>query len=305
MTESNPPAVTVLGLGDMGTALAEALLAAGHPTTVWNRTTARADRLVTKGAARAGSVAEGIAASRLVVTCLLDHRSVHDVLGHHADSLRGRVLVNLTSTSPDDATELATWAACHGVDYLDGGIMAVPPMIGTPDAFVLYSGSRAAFDTYHDTLAAFGACHYLGADPGMAALQDFALLSGMYGMFAGMLHAFALAGTEGIEAATFAPLLKRWLSTMIGFADTAAEQIDNGDYGRGVVSNLAMQATGYDEFLTLAEARGISPELLAPLGPLMRQRVADGHGAEDLTGVIELLKTKSNGSDTARTGSDA
>lgn len=32
--------VTVLGLGPMGAALASAFLAAGHPTTVWNRTPA-------------------------------------------------------------------------------------------------------------------------------------------------------------------------------------------------------------------------------------------------------------------------
>ncbi|MFD4375859.1 NAD(P)-binding domain-containing protein, partial [Streptomyces sp. NPDC058527] len=34
--------VTVIGLGSMGSALAAAFLAAGHPTTVWNRTPERA-----------------------------------------------------------------------------------------------------------------------------------------------------------------------------------------------------------------------------------------------------------------------
>ncbi|MER7078809.1 NAD(P)-binding domain-containing protein, partial [Saccharopolyspora kobensis] len=42
----NQKAVSVLGLGDMGTALADALLAAGHRVTVWNRTAARAEPLV-------------------------------------------------------------------------------------------------------------------------------------------------------------------------------------------------------------------------------------------------------------------
>ncbi|MFE9591115.1 NAD(P)-binding domain-containing protein [Streptomyces sp. NPDC006294] len=44
-TASKAP-VTLLGLGDMGTALARAWLAAGHPLTVWNRTRARDDRHV-------------------------------------------------------------------------------------------------------------------------------------------------------------------------------------------------------------------------------------------------------------------
>ncbi|MYU15304.1 NAD(P)-binding domain-containing protein, partial [Streptomyces sp. SID8361] len=42
--------VTVLGLGDMGTALARALVGAGHRTTVWNRTAAEAEALAAEGA---------------------------------------------------------------------------------------------------------------------------------------------------------------------------------------------------------------------------------------------------------------
>ncbi|PRX45020.1 3-hydroxyisobutyrate dehydrogenase-like beta-hydroxyacid dehydrogenase [Prauserella shujinwangii] len=295
MTEQHKPAVSVLGLGAMGTALAEALLAAGHPTTVWNRTPARTDPLVAKGAARAADVGEAVSASRLVLVCLLDHPSVHSALDPAADRLRGRALVNLTSGTPAQAEELATWASCHGADFLDGGIMAVPPMIGKPGAFVLYSGSRDAFDAYRGTLDVLADSRYLGTEPGRAALYDTALLSGMYGMFMGILHALALVTADGTAAGEFAPMLREWLDAMSGFATSAAEQIDRADYALGVVSSLAMQATGFDEFLDVARERGVSPELLAPLGPLLRRRVADGHGHEDITGVIELLRTGSAG----------
>jgi hypothetical protein len=60
--------------------------------------------------------------------------------------------------------------------------MAVPPMIAKPGAFLLYSGSRSAFDTHRPVLDSLGESRYLGADPGLAALHDLALLSGMYGM---------------------------------------------------------------------------------------------------------------------------
>jgi 3-hydroxyisobutyrate dehydrogenase-like beta-hydroxyacid dehydrogenase len=51
-------AVTVLGLGEMGSALAGAFLGGGLPTTVWNRSPGKADALVAKGAVGAAS-AEG------------------------------------------------------------------------------------------------------------------------------------------------------------------------------------------------------------------------------------------------------
>jgi 3-hydroxyisobutyrate dehydrogenase-like beta-hydroxyacid dehydrogenase len=290
-TTTDEKAVTVLGLGAMGTALAGAFLDAGRPTTVWNRTPGRDGGLVERGAAGAASIEEAIGASPLVVVCLLDHRSVHDALDPVAGALAGRVLVNLTNGTPEQGRELAAWAEGHGARFLDGGIMAVPPMIGMPGAFLLYSGSRATFDAHHETFDLLGQSYYVGEDPGSAALQDLALLSGMYGMFMGVVHAYALVRADGIEAKAFAPLLRRWLTAMGAFVDGAAEQIDAGDYALGVVSNLAMQTAAFGNFFDVARAQGVSPELIAPLRPLMERRVADGHGHEDITGVIELLRT--------------
>ncbi|MBK1783084.1 NAD(P)-dependent oxidoreductase [Prauserella cavernicola] len=284
------PPVTVLGLGAMGTALARALLGAGHPVTAWNRTAAKAEPLVELGAARAATPGEAIAAGRLVFACLLDYASVHDVLDDHADALRGRVLVNLTNGTPVQARTFSEWAACHGADYLGGGIMAVPPQIGTPDAFVLYSGSRSAFETSRGALDTFGESHYLGGAPGLAALQDIALLSGMYGMFTGIIHALALVRSEGTPLTEFVPRLDRWLSSMSGWAHAAAHQIDAGDYASDVPSNLGMQAAGFVNLTRAAQEQGVSPELLEPLGALLRRRAADGHGHEDITGIIELLQ---------------
>ncbi|ROS38635.1 NAD(P)-dependent oxidoreductase [Amycolatopsis thermoflava] len=285
---THTPSTTVLGLGAMGTALARALLSAGHPVTVWNRTAAKADALVARGAARAASPAEAVAASPVVVACLLDYDSVREVLG--TGNLQGRTIVNLTNGTPGQAREFAEWAACQGADYLDGGIMAVPPMIGSPAAFVLYSGSRTAFDRARPALDVFGESVYLGEDVGRAALTDIALLTGMYGMFGGILQSLALATSDGAPATGFAPMLTRWLQAMSGLVDTAAKQIDSGDYATGVVSNLGMQAAGFDNLLRTADEQGVSGELLAPLGRLMRQRAADGHAHEDVAGIIHHLR---------------
>ena len=46
----------------------------------------------------------------MIVVCLFDHRSVHEVLDPLADRLAGRRLINLTTTSPEGARELADWA---------------------------------------------------------------------------------------------------------------------------------------------------------------------------------------------------
>ncbi|MFF0361081.1 NAD(P)-dependent oxidoreductase [Streptomyces fungicidicus] len=282
-------AVTLLGTGAMGTALARAWLAAGHPVTVWNRTPARAGALAAEGAAVAATAADAVAASRLVVVCLLDDASVGEAL-EHAD-LTGRDLVNLTTGTPAEGRTRAAWAESRGARFLDGGIMAVPPMIGAPESggYVFYSGSRALFEEHRGTLAVPAGTRWVGADPGFAALYDVALLSAMSGLFAGITHAFALIRREDVDPVGFAPLLASWLTAMTPAAHRTAEQLASGDYTTGVVSNLAMQSAGNTTLLRTAEEQGVSPELLTPYTALMARRVADGHGDEDGVGMIDLL----------------
>ncbi|MDX3799192.1 NAD(P)-dependent oxidoreductase [Streptomyces sp. AK04-3B] len=281
--------VTILGLGAMGAALARSWLAAGHPLTVWNRTPARAAEFAAEGARVADTAAEAVAANTLTVVCLLDDTSVDEALA--GIDLADRDLVNLTTGTPAQARARARWARDRGARYLDGGIMAVPPMIGVPEAggYVFFSGSRELFEQHQETLAVPVGTAYVGEDAGFAALHDVALLSAMYGMFAGAAHAFALIRNEDIDPATLAPLLADWLVAMAPAVHRTAEQLQRGDYTEGVVSNLAMQVAGTPTFLSTAEQQGVSPELLTPYFELMRRRLAEGGGEEDLTGVIDLL----------------
>ncbi|WP_416875473.1 NAD(P)-dependent oxidoreductase [Kitasatospora sp. SC0581] len=287
-TPSTP--LTLLGLGAMGTALAGAWLAAGHPLTVWNRTAARAEGLAARGAAVAATAAEAVAANRLVVVCLLDDASVPEALD--GVDLTGKDLVNLVTSTPAQARARASWAEERGARYLDGGIMAVPPMIGVPatGAYVFYSGSSELFEEHGATLAVPAGTRYVGADAGYAALHDVALLSGMYGMLAGIAHAFALVRGEDVAPSELAPLLGGWLAAMSGSVARTAEQLESGDYTQGVVSNLAMQVAGRQTLLSTAEEQGVSAELLEPYFRLMERRLEIGGGEEDLTGVVDLLR---------------
>ncbi|MBD0837542.1 NAD(P)-dependent oxidoreductase [Streptomyces sp. TRM68416] len=291
MTDNAPtPApVTLLGTGAMGTALARAWLAAGHPVTVWNRTPARAEALAAEGATVVDSADAAVAANRLVVACLLDDDSLGEALA--TADLTGRDLVNLTTGTPGQGRARAAWAEARGARFVDGGIMAVPPMIGSPDsgAFVFYSGSAALFEEHRDVLAVPAGTAYAGTDAGFAALHDVALLSAMSGMFAGVFHAFALVRREDIAPKDFASLLEGWLTAMAHTVHHTADQLESEDYTKNVVSHLAMQAAGNATLLRTAEEQGVDPRLLTPYMELMDRLVAQGRGEEDTTGIVDLL----------------
>jgi 3-hydroxyisobutyrate dehydrogenase-like beta-hydroxyacid dehydrogenase len=290
-TTSRAP-VTLLGLGDMGTALARAWLAAGHPLTVWNRTRAKADALGAEGARVAATPAEALAsATGPVVLCLLDDASVGETLD--GLDLTGKDLVDLTTSTPALSRLRARWAEERGGRFLDGGIMAVPPMIGRPETggYVFYSGDRALFERHREALETPAGAKFVGEDAGHAALHDIALLSAMTGMFAGVTHAFALVRPEkDLDGARFATLLADWLGAMAGAAHEIAAQLESGDYTEGVTSNLAMMSAGNDALLATAEGQSVDPRLLTPYMELMRRRVAQGHGDEGLAGTVDLLR---------------
>lgn len=202
--------VTVLGLGAMGAALAKAQRSAGNDVVVWNRTASKAPWLDALGARREGSLAKAVGASDAVIVCLLNDGSVSEVLGSVANELRGRVVVNLTSGTPDQARAQARWSAQHGAVYLDGGIMAVPLMIGTSHAMVLYSGDERAFGLLAPILESFGRAHFVGTDPGRAALLDIGLLISMYGLLGAYVQASAMVESGGMTSAELASFAVPW-----------------------------------------------------------------------------------------------
>ena len=281
---SDKNGTTVIGLGKMGRALATALVANGQPTTVWNRTPGRAADLAVT---HADTAADAVAASELVILCVLDFESVVAVLAEAGD-LTGRTVVNLTTGSPAEAQKLAALVSDRGATYLDGGIMAIPSMIGTEHAVVLYSGAEQAFTRHEPVLRAFGTATYLGADPGLAALNDLAMLAGMYGMLGGFVHAAAMVRSEQVPVRKFTEeLLIPWLTAMHGALLDMADQIDSGDY-TAHESDLSMQVAN-DGISEVSRAQGVSPELFEPVFALMKRRVEQGHGGDDFPSIIELL----------------
>ncbi|MFC9273259.1 NAD(P)-dependent oxidoreductase [Streptomyces zhihengii] len=286
-TETNTP-VTVLGLGAMGTALAGKLVGAGHRTTVWNRSPGRTGALVAGGAVAAGTPAEAIRPGGPVVVCLLDHASVHEVLDPLAGELSGRAVVNLTTHSPAQSRELGAWAAAHGIAYLDGGIMAVPAMIGGPGAALLYSGSAPVFEEHHALLELWGDATYFGDDAGMASLYDLALLAGMYVMFAGFLHGAAMVAPAGVRATDFAALAAPWLSAMTGGFQGYAEIVDGGDYT--VPGQQSLEFSDLGDILAAGAEQGVADDAVAMVQRLIRRQIDAGHGKEGFARIFESIK---------------
>ncbi|QFG24308.1 NAD(P)-dependent oxidoreductase [Actinomadura sp. WMMB 499] len=287
--------VTVLGLGMMGRALAAAFLRDGHPTTVWNRTAAKAGPLVAEGATLAASPAEAVAAAPLVVVCLSDHASVRAVLDPVGGALDGRTVANLSSGTSGEARETAAALARHGAAYLGGAIMAVPETIGTADALLVYSGPRAVFDRHEPVLRSLGTgTSHLGDEHGLASLNEMAVLSVMWHVLNGFLHGAALLGAAGVDAAAFAPLAKAGIETTAGWVADYARQIDDGEYPP-LDATIDTHLTTMRHLVAESEALGVDAAPPALIAAPAERAVAAGRGGDGYAALIEQFRKPSEG----------
>ncbi len=279
--------VTVLGLGAMGTALAGTFVAAGHRTTVWNRTPGKADALVARGAVEATSAAGAVAASPLVVVCLTAYDAVREVLAPLAGALAGRTVVNLTSGPPKDAPETAARVERLGAAYLDGVVMATPSRIGDPASLILYGGSRQAFHDHRETLAALGDPVHLGTDPALSSVYDTALLGLMWATLTGWLHGAALLAE--VTAAAYTEVAGKWMRTVGGFMNAYARQIDSGTYP-GDEFPLQLHFMTMDILVRTSRARGVDSGLPELFEELAGRAIAAGHDGDSYARLIEYVR---------------
>jgi 3-hydroxyisobutyrate dehydrogenase-like beta-hydroxyacid dehydrogenase len=168
--------------------------------------------------------------------------------------------------------------------------MAIPTMIGAPETLLFYSGDPAVFEAHGATLAQLGGrTTYLGADAGLAALYDMAILSMMYAVFGGFLHALALVGTAQISGAAFMPYATRSLNDIVSWLPDTAREVDAAEYGTEI-STLDVNRAGIGLIVETSERLGISADVLRPMQALIERRVAEGYGKDGLASLIEGMR---------------
>lgn len=284
--------VTVIGLGLMGAALARELLRSGARVTVWNRSSAKAAPLVAEGAALAPSAAAAAQASGVVITCVTDYRATYGVLEGRdvGSSLAGKVLVQLSTGSPEDARTLEAWAKQRGIDYLDGAILATPSQMGKPESSILVSGSRSAHEKSKPFLESTAATvSYLGEQVGWAAAMDLSFLSFLFAGLLGFYHGARICEAEGLRVADFGAMAVGVSAAIGGMVKHDADTIQSGAF-EAPEATLEICARAVELIQRHAREARINAELPALVAALFRKGMAAGYGAESPAALIKVLR---------------
>jgi 3-hydroxyisobutyrate dehydrogenase-like beta-hydroxyacid dehydrogenase len=153
-------AVGVVGLGDMGTGMAERLLAAGHEVYGWNRTRAKAERLAAQGLRVLDSPRAVAESAELVITMVTDNAALQAVCdgpdGILAGLGRGSIFAEMSTTAPALVRALAQRVAATGGALLDAPVSGSILTLRDGKLLIMVGGERAAYERAEPILLAIG-----------------------------------------------------------------------------------------------------------------------------------------------------
>ena len=278
-----------IGLGKMGAPMAGHLRAAGHEMNVFNRTPAKADRLVTLGATLAASPGAVAFGAGRVFSMLADDAALRAALlgsgGAIAAMDKGAVLIEMSTVSAGISAELDLACGARGLGYLRAPVSGSVAFAETAKLTVLASGPSAVYAAVLPLLQTFSARQVHVGEGCEARVMKLAL-NMMVGMTAAMMgEALALGQKNGLSrdvmlevigaSAVASPLVAYKLATLRA-----------RDYAPAF--EVRMMAKDFDLALAAAHSSNTPLPLAAQVREGWSAMIAGGDGDADFFKYVEL-----------------
>jgi 3-hydroxyisobutyrate dehydrogenase len=283
-------AVGVVGLGDMGTGMAERLLAAGHEVFGWNRTRAKAERLAPKGLHVMDSPRDVARASELVITMVTDNAALQAVCdgpdGILAGLGAGKIFAEMSTTAPALVRALAERVAATGAALLDAPVSGSILTLRDGKLLIMVGGERAAFERAEPILLAIGPkVRHVGEVGQAKALKigvNLSLAVQMLAFSEGVLLAERMGVDRRVAFETF--LQSVIASPMLQYRAPFA--LDPPDYAW---FPCAMMQKDMDLALQLGRETGVPLPATAATQEVLTATRALGYGEEDFAAIFHGL----------------
>lgn len=287
--------VTVIGLGGMGSALASALLDAGYPVTVWNRSAAKAAPLVDAGASQADSVSAAIAASSTIITCINTHTDTEAMLAEHAAELAGKQFIELTTGSAAEATALQQMLHDNNADCVVGAICSYPSGIGKEGTCILVAGAEQVWRQNESIIRVMGpAADFIGENVASLAALFAALFLPRQGFMFGMIYGALIAERAGISAEAYFKQVPTSQKVVGDYVKVASETICSGDFSNRGASLTVYEAAIRDMMVTFEQLK-VPADLPKLMHRLVEQGIAAGQSDEELPSLIKIFREQTGG----------
>jgi 3-hydroxyisobutyrate dehydrogenase len=276
--------IGIAGLGRMGAAIAQRLVATGHQVVGWNRS-----KRAIAGLSMAKSLAALVEASDVILTSLFDGRAVDEVYQEETGlcasrDLHGKLFVETSTVAPESSRKTAAILLSHNGRFVDAPLLGTIGPCSRGELIAMVGGNEVDFREAQSVLAPLTrAVHHMGpVGAGAAAKLAVNLVMGSY--WAAMGDSLALAARYSLNL--------RQLVDIIASGPAALAQLPAKRYVLdGEQRPVEFSLAGYAKDLkTMLEAAGPGVRLPILEGAIQKfgEALATGFGEQDVAAVALL-----------------
>ena len=280
--------VLLIGLGNMGAALARTLLDAGYETWVWNRTKEKAGTLLEEGARWSKEVWAAVGSVDHVVMCLSNYVNCVGLLSTCSD-LENKALIQLSTGTASDARSFENLVKQKRGRYLDGAILAYPSNIGDPRCSLLVAGNSLAWkDSESLILTLGGKSQFLGEEVGAPSHLDHALIAPSLIMQMAVIQGMHMAKRAGLDLEFYSKMISGLPASLKADQERHTRAIIDGDFSQ-VQASIRTWKEALDRILEEDKGLNFNAEVLSGIAEVLRDAQDHGVGEEDLAALIKTM----------------
>jgi 3-hydroxyisobutyrate dehydrogenase len=283
-----------VGLGNMGLGMAGCLLEAGYELNVYNRTAARAEPLVARGARLYGSPREACHGAEAVISMVADDAASRAMWLEGDGILAGNLTKNgfaieCSTQSHDWVMDLAARCRAHGLRYIDAPVTGLPDAAAAGALTLLVGGdagdlmaARGILDALSSRIIRFGA---------VGAGTAYKLIINMMGavQIASAAEGLAIAERAGLEMGVVAEAIATSQAASPQVVRTTARMVA-GDHDRNVVFSSALRQKDVEYGVRFARSLGMGSPFGAVAEAIYRELCARGYAQVNESKVIDVSR---------------
>ena len=281
-----------VGLGVMGYPMAGHLQAAGHPTTVYNRTSAKADAWVdAHGGVGAATPAAAATGADVVMGCVGNDDELRSVVfgesGVLAGMSEGTTLVDHTTASAAVAREIAETASARGVGFVDAPVSGGQAGAENGQLSIMCGGAPEVFAAVEPVIDAYARAAVLVGPVGHGQLTKMVNQICIGGLIQGLSEALDFGRRAGLDQEKGLEAISQGASGSWQMDNRARTMLDRRfDYGFAIDWMRKDFGIVFDE----AERIGATLPVTAMVDQFYARLQRLGHGRSDTSTLIELLR---------------
>ena len=282
-------ATAVVGLGIMGSAIAQHLLDAGSAVLGYDVDAARLQEFEDRGGTPVRSARAAAERADVVVTSLPGSGPALDVCRELAAGARAGLVVVETSTLPHVVKD-----GCHELVAAAGGVLLDCPLSGTGaqatvrDVVVYGSGDEAAFERVRGVLETFSrSVRYLGPFGRGSTMKLVAnLLVAVHN--AATAEAFALGEAAGLDPQQIYDTIRDGAGNSVIFEKRGRLMVDRAYLPATAKISMFVKDAGL--IAEFADGLGLGLPVLEATRPLYARAVEQGLADADAAALLEVLE---------------